>query len=177
MVFIQSQEYTNTFGKQSKNVLCLEGQTDYRISFNSESNKHDVTIVMGDYDKYLFSAETEEQCTRILQNIFTHHATKDPSTITDINSFMISEVEEEVTLEEVEEVIGDVLRLLGYVSLADAWEQKIEEAYIKSEEGYSSPIIVTDANELAVGRMTLEMPTPQTDAIPNTIAMRYSHYA
>ena len=173
MVFIQSQEYTNTFGKKSKNVLCLEGQTDYRISFNSESNKHDVTIVMGDYDKYLFSAETEEQCTRILQNIFTHHATKDPSTITDINSFMINEVEEEVTLEEVEEVIGDVLRLLGYVSLADAWEQTKEESYL--EEGHTSPIIITDTNEVAVGRITMREP-PKPEIVTGRIT-EYTHYA
>ena len=95
MVFIQSQEYTDAFGKRSKNVLCLEGQTDYKLSLNEESGKYEVRIIIGDYEKYIFTADTEAQCTKILQNIFNHHASKDPSTIYDVNAFMIPEVEEE----------------------------------------------------------------------------------
>ena len=50
MVFIQSQEYTDAFGKKSKNVLCLEGQTDYKLSLNEESGKYEVRIIIGDLD-------------------------------------------------------------------------------------------------------------------------------
>ena len=64
MVFIQSQEYTDAFGKRSKNVLCLEGQTDYKLSLNEESGKYEVCIIIGDYEKYIFTADTEKDCTR-----------------------------------------------------------------------------------------------------------------
>ena len=152
MVFIQSQEYTDAFGKKSKNVLCLEGQTDYKLSLNEESNKYEVRIIIGDYEKYIFTADTEKDCTKILQNIFNHHASKDPSTIYDVNAFMIPEVGEETTLEEIEDMMASLLEFHGYKGLVEAWETKLAEDYTESlvEADETSPLKVNDAGELLV---------------------------
>ena len=152
MVFIQSQEYTDAFGKKSKNVLCLEGQTDYKLSLNEESNKYEVRIIIGDYEKYIFTADTEKDCTKILQNIFNHHASKDPSTIYDVNAFMIPEVEQETTLEEIEDMMASLLEFHGYKGLVEAWETKLAEDYTESlvEADETSPLKVNDAGELLV---------------------------
>lgn len=182
MVFIQSQEYTNTFGKPSKNVICLEGQTDYQISFNEETSKYDVTIVMGDYHKYIFSAETEPQCTKILQNIFTHHSTKDPSTIYDVNAFMIPEIEQETTLEEIEEMVASLLEFHGYKGLVEAWDAKLDEVYLKQQDA-TSPIVTNEQGELCVvdNAQIVSTGPPQSTTTPpdilnSSIDQRYIHY-
>jgi len=178
MVFIQSQEYVNAFGKPSKNVICLEGQTDYRISHNQETGKYDVTIVMGDYDKYIFSADTEGDCTKILQNIFTHHSQKDPSTIYDVNAFMIPTMEEETTLEEIEEMMISVLEFHGYKGLAEAWEAKLDEVYIEqSEPNGTSPLMTNERGEMCVDNIQVNMVTPPTPTLTaHTTDHKYIHY-
>ena len=152
MVFIQSQEYTDAFGKKSKNVLCLEGQIDYKLSLNEESGKYEVCIIIGDYEKYIFTADTEKDCTKILQNIFNHHATKDPTIIYDVNAFMIPEVEEETTLEEIEDMMASLLEFHGYKGLVEAWETKLAEDYTETmvESDETSPLKINDAGELLV---------------------------
>ncbi len=185
MVFIQSQEYTDAFGKKSKNVLCLEGQTDYKLSLNEETGKYEVRIVLGDYEKYLFTTDTEAQCTKILQNIFSHHATKDPSTIYDVNAFMIPEVEEETTLDELEDMMMSLLEFHGYKNLVEALEVKLEEEYIKSQvkPDETSPLKVNDAGELSVdiqSGSTLLHPITSYDEstvmTAHTTEHRYIHY-
>jgi len=183
MVFIQSQEYTDAFGKKSKNVLCLEGQTDYKLSLNEESGKYEVRIIIGDYEKYIFTADTEAQCTKILQNIFNHHASKDPSTIYDVNAFMIPEVEEETTLEEIEDMMASLLEFHGYKGLVEAWETKLAEDYTESlvEADETSPLKVNDAGELLVDP-TKQYTTPnhaydKPDMLTaHTTEHRYIHY-
>ena len=98
MVFIKSQEYADPYGKKSKNIICLEGQTDYKMALNPETNKFNVTIMMGDYEKFIFAADTEDEVDRIMQNVFTHHATKEPHQIFDINAFMMPEMPEDISL-------------------------------------------------------------------------------
>ena len=183
MVFIQSQEYTDAFGKMSKNVLCLEGQTDYKLSLNEESGKYEVRIIVGDYEKYIFTADTEDQCTKILQNIFNHHATKDPSTIYDANAFMIPEVEQETTLEEIEDMMASLLEFHGYKGLVEAWETKLAEDYTESlvEADETSPLKVNDAGELLVDSPSnILHPIISFDKpdmlIAHTVDHKYIHY-
>jgi hypothetical protein len=169
MVFIQSQEYTDAFGKKSKNVLCLEGQTDYKLSLNEESGKYEVCIIIGDYEKYIFTADTEKDCTKILQNIFNHHATKDPTIIYDVNAFMIPEVKQETTLEEIEDMMASLLEFHGYKGLVEAWETKLAEDYTKSlvEADETSPLKVNDVDELFVD--------PPSNRLHPTTAMINQH--
>ena len=152
MVFIKSQEYTNPFGKKSKNIICLEGQTDYRMSLNPETNKFDVSIVIGDYEKYIFSTDKEDDVDRIMQNVLTQHATKEPHLIYDINTFMITRVNEEATLEEIEDMISDVLNLYGYNVLDDVWRSKIE---IGVEES-TSPIMIINEGKVSVNNIQID---------------------
>ena len=186
MVFIQSQEYTDSFGKPSKNIICLEGQTDYKISHNPETNKFDVRIVMGDYEKYIFSGDNEEQSTRILQNIFTHHSKNNAFAIFDVEAFMVPEVEEETTLEEIEELIANILEFHGYKNVVEAWDTKIDELYIQQQgdPNGTSPIMENEKGEMCVDKIEVvesnllhpitsyEKPSISTASIEQ----RYIHY-
>ncbi len=183
MVFIQSQEYTDAFGKRSKNVLCLEGQIDYKLSLNEESGKYEVCIIIGDYEKYIFTADTEKDCTKILQNIFNHHATKDPTIIYDVNAFMIPEVKQETTLEEIEDMMASLLEFHGYKGLVEAWETKLAEDYTKSLVGAdeTSPLKVNDTDELFVDppsnilHLTTAYDKPDM-LTAHTVDHKYIHY-
>lgn len=144
MVFIQSQKFVDGFGKESINVVSLEGQTDYKISFNQESGKYDVVIVNGDFSKYLFSGDDEIRCVKILQGILNHHATKDAFTITDVDVFMSQEVTDEMTLDEAMGLALTVLDLCGFKNVGDMLEKKMNDDEVLT----SSPnIIITSIHD------------------------------
>lgn len=184
MVFIKSQEYVNPFGKKSKNIICLEGQSDYRMSLNPETNKFDVTIVMGDYEKFIFTASSEDEVDKVMQNIYNHHATKEPHLIYDVEAFMIPEIENETTLEKLEELVVSILEFHGYKNVVDAWETKLnEEVDIELEEGHTSPMVVNESGELCVGTVEyIEQPTTQSitshehNHVTCNTAQKYVHY-
>jgi hypothetical protein len=134
MVFIQSQEFVDGFGRTSINVVSLEGQTDYKISLNQETGKYDVAIIMGDFSKYLFSEDNTVHCVKILQSILNHHATKDAFTITDVSAFITPEVSEEITLDEIEVLILNLLDLCGFKNVGDMWERKLNEECVDDNE-------------------------------------------
>lgn len=178
MVFIKSQEYTNAFGKKSKNIICLEGQSDYKMAFNSDTGLYDVTIVMGDFEKFIFSATNEEQVDKIMQNLFTHHHTKEPNLIFDINAFMIPDVQQSTTLEELEELMANILEFHGYSGLVDAWETKMNEEYAKQVDGETSPLLITNTGEVVVGQIQgpQDPTSPFVEHQPAPSDIKYAHY-
>lgn len=171
MVFIQSQEYVDSFGKKSKNIVDLGGQTDYKISMNPDTNAYDVSICMGDYEKYLYSCHGEEDCTRIFKNILIQHGNKAQTELLDVNQFMIDEVDNEADLDDLEGMIGEVLDFMGYTGLHEAWRSKIEEVmdtvYIEEDETPQKlPLQLTTEQCQSTTQHTLS--TPHT---------KYRHYA
>lgn len=127
MVFIQSQGYTDSYGKRSKNIIDLSSQSDYKMSLNPDTGAYDVSIVMGDYEKYLYSAPNEPQCTKIFQNMLKYHGANENTTMVDVEAFMIPEVESDSSLEEIEELMSNVLEFFGYEGLVNAWNTKLTE--------------------------------------------------
>jgi len=156
MVFIKSQEYTDPYGKKSKNIICLEGQTDYKLSLNPETNKFNVTIMVGDYEKFIFEASTEEEAERVMQNMLNYNASKEPYQIFDVNRFMIPEVTGEISLEEIEEGISSILLIHGYENLEQVWrEMRDNEIYNnedeeEEEENYTVALSINETEEIAM---------------------------
>lgn len=179
MVFIQSQEYVDSYGKRSKNIIDLAGQSDYKMSLNPDTGLYDMGVVMGDYEKYLFTAQNEGDCTNIFRNILNHHGKHEATTLFDVQAFMIPEMEEESTLEDIEEVVDSVLEFFGYASLAEARRQKIEEL-IESEEGdYEGENITQSLTPTTHDPTTSITSPPQTDIPPITTHMvdyRHKHH-
>jgi hypothetical protein len=133
MVFIQSQGYTDSYGKHSKNIVDLAGQSDYKMSLNPDTGLYDVAIVMGDYEKYLYSARCEAECTKIFQNMLKYHGANEPTLMVEVDAFMIPEVDKESSLEEIEDLMTDVLQFFGYEGLVNAWTEKINEMVDEEE--------------------------------------------
>lgn len=168
MVFIKSQEYTDPYGKKSKNIICLEGQTDYKMSLNPETNKFNVTIMMGDYEKFIFETDTEDNVDKIMQNVFNYNASKEPYHIFDINGFMVPEVNEDLSLEEIEDGISSVLLAHGYDNLEQVWREIRDTEII--EAGHTSPIMINDGGEMMVDKVenVIEDDTPSGPFHPIT---------
>ena len=134
MVFIQSQGYTDSYGKKSKNIVDLAGQTDFKMSLNPDTGLYDVAIVMGDYEKYLFSEVNEDNCTQVFQNMLKYHGANEAANLVDVNAFMIPEVEKESSLEEIEDLMTDVLEFFGYTGLVQAWCDKVTQIVDEDEQ-------------------------------------------
>lgn len=176
MVFIQSQEYVDSFGKKSKNIIDLGGQTDYKVALNPDTNMHDVSICMGDYEKYLYSCHSEEDCTRVFKNILIQHGNKAQTELLDVNQFMIDEVDNEADLEDLEDMIGEVLDFMGYNGLHEAWKNKIEEMIAQQE--VTIYIGEDETPQQLPLQLTTEQcqPTTQHTALSTTQHTKYRHY-
>jgi len=144
MVYVQSQGYTDSYGKLSKNIIDLAGQSDYKMSQNPDTHEFDVSIVVGDFEKYLYSAPNEEQCSKIFQNMLKYHGANEATTMVDVNAFMIPEVESNSSLEDIEDMMEEVLEFFGYYGLVEARRVKINE--------------LVDADDLESDEVEIELP-------------------
>jgi len=180
MVFIQSQEYVDSYGKKSKNIINLEGQTDYKIALNPDTNVFDVSIVMGDYEKYLYSCEYEDRCTQIFQNILNQHANKAQTDLFDVNQFMIEDMNEQAELEDLEELIENVLNFMGYSGLCSAWRSKIDEMIEQDELECKVDTQLPNNDQVVEPSQTqlpLEHNITTTEACQMSSHHKYIHYA
>jgi hypothetical protein len=131
MVYIISQEYKDSFGKNTHKIINIAGVVDLRIieNTNEETDATDFIICydVGGIDQFICSCTDYSEALGVVKTIINAHYTKQQFDFVDIGDLRPKRVTEDVSIDEVHDLILDIMEQMGYGKLIDLYMKKIEE--------------------------------------------------
>ena len=131
MVYIISQEYKDSFGKNTRKIVNVAGIVDLRIieNLNEETDETDFIVCydVGGIDQFICSCSDYSEAIGLSKTIISAHFTKQQYEIIDINELRPKQLKNDVTIGEVHDLILDIMDELGYGKLIDLYMKKLEE--------------------------------------------------